>query len=326
MKPSIVIARKIPTEVQQYLEENCICRTWDGDRPIPREELLDALSEAEGLLMSGQRIDDELLNHAPKLRVVSSISVGYNNMDVEAMIKKKVIGTNTPYVLDETVADLVFALLLSTARRIAELDSMVKAGKWQRFQDEELFGVDVHHATLGIIGMGRIGEAVAIRARLGFHMDVVYNNRSRKPEAEKTLGVEYRSLDDLLKVSDFVLMLTPLSAETRAMIGREQFAQMKKSAIFINASRGEVIDEQALIEALQLKEIYGAGLDVYEQEPVDPNNPLLQMPSVVTLPHIGSATRKTRFDMAMLAAVNLVEGLQGKKPRNLIREFEHLQF
>src|SRR5690625_5037448 len=258
-------------------------------------------------------IDDELLNHAPRLKVVSNVSVGYNNFNVAAMKKRNVIGTNTPYVLDETVADLTFALILSTARRIPELDKLVKEGRWEPTKDDhEFFGVDVHAKTLGIIGMGRIGEAIARRAKLGFHMDVMYHNRNRKHDIESQLEIVYRDFDDLLKQSDIVVLMTPLTDETYQLIGEREFQLMKKSAIFVNVSRGQTVDEQALIKALQKGEIYGAGLDVFEQEPIQKDNPLLKMDNVVTVPHIGSATKQTRDAMGMRAAKNLVSALMDK--------------
>jgi gluconate 2-dehydrogenase len=320
MKPYVYVAAPIPAEVEAYLAEHCEYRKWEGDAPIPRGELLREIADAEGLLTVGGRIDSELLDHAPKLKVVSNISVGYNNFDLEAMKRRHVMGTNTPHVLDETVADLAFALILSAARRIPELDRHVKAGRWERKHDEWLFGLDVHGKTLGIIGLGRIGEAIARRAVYGFRMNVLYHNRRRKPEAEQTLGITYRSLEDLLRQSDFVLLMVPLTEETTRMMGREQFALMKPTAIFINTSRGKTVDEAALIEALQEKRIWGAGLDVFEEEPTPPDNPLLRMPNVVTLPHIGSATRETRLAMAMLAAQNLVAAVLGKRPPNLVTE------
>jgi gluconate 2-dehydrogenase len=280
--------------------------------------MLKLLTTADGLLTTGGKIDEELLSHAPQLKVMSNITVGYNNMDLEAMKARGVIGTNTPEVLDETVADLVFALILGAARRIAELDHYVKQGKWQREDDESLYGLDVHHATLGIIGLGRIGEAIARRAKLGFLMNVQYYNRNRKTVLEANLGVTYQPMNELLRTSDFILLMTPLTEETTHLIGREQFSIMKPTAIFINASRGKTVDETALIEALQNKQIHAAGLDVFDREPVEADNPLLQMPNVLALPHIGSATPQTRLDMSFLAAKNLVSALQGQIPPNLI--------
>ncbi|RXZ76635.1 D-glycerate dehydrogenase [Paenibacillaceae bacterium] len=319
-KPRVFIATRIPEDVENYIAQHCEYRKWDSQEKIPRELLLKEAAEADGLLQSGLEINAELLEQAPQLRVVSNISVGYNNFDLTAMKQRNIIGTHTPEVLDETVADLVFGLILASARRIAELDHLVRDGKWKKGNDGELFGLDVHHKKLGIIGMGRIGEAIARRGKFGFGMDILYYNRSRKPDAEQQFEATYCSLEQLLGEADFVVLMTPLTKETVGFIGEAELALMKKTAIFINASRGQTVDEQALIRALQTGQIYGAGLDVYEQEPVASDNPLLQMPNVVALPHIGSATAETRYNMAMLAAQELVRGLTGEQPRHVVKE------
>ncbi|KSU82013.1 gluconate 2-dehydrogenase [Fictibacillus enclensis] len=322
MKPYVYLAKPVPEEVENYIAEHCSYDKWEGSEPIPRSELLQKLGQAEGLLITGEKIDDELLDHAPNLKVVSNISVGYNNFDTDAMKRRNIIGTNTPDVLNETVADLALALMLSAARRVPELDKLVKDGKWEKKSDEPLFGVDVHGKTLGIIGMGRIGEAIGRRAKFGFNMDILYHNRHRKMETEKELDASYVSQEELLQKSDFVLLMVPFTEETKHLMGREQFAQMKKSAIFINTSRGQTVDEGALTEALQNGKILAAGLDVFDQEPVSPDNPLLELPNVVTLPHIGSATYQTRFDMAMLAVENLVAAVTGKEPASVVGELK----
>lgn len=322
MKPTVFIDKRIPAEVEAYIAEYCEVDKWTSDSPIPRETLLEKLRNVSGLLTSSSQINDELLEQAPHLKVVSSISVGYNHFDVPAMKRRGVMGTNTPHVLNDTVADLVLALMLGTARRVAELDRYVKDGQWKPGDGTQWFGTDVHHATLGIIGMGRIGECIAKRARFGFDMDVCYYNRSRKPSAEEQLGVRYASLTELLSESHFIVLMAPLGEGTIRMIGRDEFKLMKSTAIFINASRGQTVDEEALIEALQEGTISAAGLDVYEKEPIDPTHPFLQMRNVLTLPHIGSATAKTRFDMGMLAAQNLVAALSGLTPPNLLEEFQ----
>ncbi|MBA9085888.1 gluconate 2-dehydrogenase [Fontibacillus solani] len=320
MKPKVYITRDIPQDVEAYIAEHCSYSKWEQEEPIPRDHLFTNLADADGLLTSGGKIDAELLDHAPLLKAVSTISVGYNNFDLEAMKARGIIGTNTPEVLNDTVADLIMALMLSTARRITELDRYVKDGLWKSGDDAELFGLDVHHKTLGIIGMGEIGETVARRGKWGFSMNVLYHNRHRKLEAEDAIAAEYRELDDLLHESDFVVLMTPLTPETRQMIGQREFALMKPTAVFINASRGATVDEAALISALQNRTIYGAGLDVFEREPVLPENPLLSLPNVVTLPHIDSATGQTRHDMTMLAAQNLVSAHYGRTPPNVVRE------
>jgi glyoxylate/hydroxypyruvate/2-ketogluconate reductase len=320
MKPYVFIDRPIPTEVEAYIAEHCAYSIWDRKDPIPTDVLQEQLLQANGLLTSGRKIDSNFLEAAPELMAVSTITVGYNHFDVKAMKAHGVIGTNTPDVLNETVADLVFALILSTARRTPELDRYVKDGLWQPGDNENLFGIDVHHSSLGIIGMGRIGDAIARRAKFGFNMEVSYYNRSRRESSEQQYGAIYKTLEELLRTSDFVLLMTPLTPETSRLIGREQFKMMKKTAIFINASRGQTVDETALIEALHEGTIHAAGLDVFEQEPIGPDSPLLRMPNVVTLPHIGSATARTRFEMAMLAARNLVLAVTGQTPHNVVPE------
>lgn len=322
MKPKVYIARQIPSFVEEYIGQYCEYEKYQGKDVAGYEELLSRLHDKEGLLTAGTTIDRALLDHAPKLKVVSNISVGYNNFDIKEMKEKNVIGTNTPGVLNDTVADLIFALILSSARKIAEMDSYVRDGKWNTGDDEEMFGKDVHHATLGIIGMGRIGQDVAKRARYGFDMEVLYYNRSRKYDAEKALGVKYADLNTVLSQSDFILIMTSLTDETYHMIDEEHFNLMKSDAIFINASRGATVNEKALIKTLEEKKILGAGLDVYEQEPIDKNNPLLKMKNVVLLPHVGSATIKTRSDMAMLAAQNMVRALLGEVPPNIVPELK----
>lgn len=322
MKPKVYIAKKVSDEVKEHLEPICDFKMWESEEAIPRSVLLLEVADCEGVMLANYQVDEEFLNHAPKLRIVSNISVGYNNLALPMMKERKILGTNTPGVLDETVADLVFGLILTTARRISELDHYVKSGGWMEKINEEHFGVDVHHSTIGIIGMGRIGEAIARRAKYGFNMKVMYYNRTPKLDLEEKLEAEYCSLETLLRESDFVVLMTPLTKETRGLMGKEQFSLMKKSAIFINASRGETVDEDALIEALENGEIWGAGLDVFNEEPVNPNHPLLKFPNVVTLPHLGSATVKTRGDMAMHAAQNIRAALEGKVPPSLVRELK----
>ncbi|GAA0133640.1 D-glycerate dehydrogenase [Paenibacillus sp. YSY-4.3] len=322
MKPRIYIARGLPEPVAAYLEEHCECRYWQGPRDITEEHLAEEIGDAEGLLVTGTPIGQAVLEAGSSLRVISNLSAGYNNLDLQALQERKLIATHTPYVLDETVADLAMALLLATARRVTALDRLVKEGGWIKGMDTELYGLDVHHKRLGIIGMGRIGEAIARRAVLGFEMDVVYYNRRRKPEAEERYGLRYCSIDELLDASDFVLLMTPLTPETKHLMNEAQFARMKKTAIFVNVSRGENVNEDALIRALQKGQIAGAGLDVYEYEPISTEHPLLQMNNVVTLPHIGSATAETRLNMAFAAARNLVHALTGQTPVQIVPELQ----
>ncbi|MEG0775245.1 D-glycerate dehydrogenase [Clostridium sp.] len=322
MKHKVYISSRVSKQVQEYIGRSCDYTMWDSDSKITREELLKNIQDVDGLIVFGHKIDEELLNAAPKLKVVSNLAVGYDNFNIQAMKKGGVIGTNTPYVLDDTVADLIFALILSTSRRIVELDKYVRQGKWDKDIDAKHFGLDVHETTLGIIGMGNIGEAVAARGKFGFGMDILYYNRTRKIQAEKELGAKYCSLEEVLKRSDFIVLMTPLTEETKELISYEQFDMMKETAIFINASRGQTVNEEALIDALNKKKIFAAGLDVFYKEPVDVNNPLLHMDNVVTLPHIGSATAKTREEMAMLAAENMITALKGEVPPTLVKDFK----
>jgi len=323
MKPKVFMAQRPPAGVAEWLGSRCELRAWESDERLSREALLRAISDVEGVALASHRVDEEFLSCAPRLRVVSDISVGYDNFDIEAMRRHKVLGTNTPGVLDDTVADLVMGLILASARRIPELDQYVKQGRWASSISEPLFGRDVHHATLGIIGMGRIGEAVARRARLGFDMEVVYHNRHRNAGAEERTGARFLAFDEVLARADFLVLQVPSTAETRGFFGSREFGLMKASSIFVNASRGDVVDEDALIDALDSGRIAGAALDVFAREPPAADNPLLHMDRVLTLPHIGSATAKTRADMCMLAAKNLVAALEGELPPNLVPELRN---
>lgn len=318
MKPKVCIARPVPERVKQFIGQHCDYRVWHGSHNS--ESFFEAIADVDGLLTNNVQIDAHFFDRAPRVRIVSNMSVGYNNFDLQEMRRRGVIGTHTPGVLDDTVADLIVGLMLSAARRIPELDRLVRGGRWSKDQAEANFGLDVHHRTVGIIGMGRIGNAVAARAKFGFNMDVVYCNRSRNAEAEQQFGARYMEMDELLSVSDFVVVMTPLTKDTYKLLGEREFALMKRTAIFVNASRGPVVDEQALLRALQTKTIYAAGLDVYEEEPVAADHPLLKLDNVVLLPHIGSATSATRADMAMLAAQNLVMGVTGQRPPHIVRE------
>ena len=321
-KPKVYIAKHFPKEVIQYIEQYCECEKWEEEGEISRDTLLDKLYDKDGVILTSIKIDKEFLDSAPKLKVVSNMSVGYDNFDLKVMKSRNVIGTNTPEVLDNSVADLIFGLMLSSARRIAECDTYVKQGNWKVQDDENCYGLEVHNKTLGIIGMGRIGEAVAKRAKLGFDMEVIYHNRRRKIEVEQNLGVKYSDLETLLKKSDFIVLMTPLTRETYRLIGADEFSLMKKSSIFINASRGKTVDEKAMIEALKKGEIFAAGLDVYEKEPIESDNELLKLNNVITLPHIGSATGETRADMAKLSAENMVKALLGEKVPNIVPELK----
>ncbi|MFD1449137.1 2-hydroxyacid dehydrogenase [Oceanobacillus profundus] len=313
----IIVYNPIYSDLLKILQKHFqVVELTNGENP----EFIHELKDAHGIIGSGLKVDRTLLDEAPNLEIICNISVGYDNLDMEAVNARGIMATNTPDVLTDSTADTIFGLLLATARRITELDQYVKSGQWTGKIGEDLYGVDIHHKTLGIIGMGRIGKAIAERAHFGFKMKILYHNRSRKLNAEEQLQAEYVSLQELLQQSDFVCLMAPLSPETVQLIGKQEFSLMKKTAIFVNGARGQMVDEDALVEALKKREICAAGLDVYEKEPVEPNNPLLYMKNVVTLPHIGSATLETRYKMAKLAAENLIKGLQGEIPPSLINK------
>ncbi|MDA5561311.1 D-glycerate dehydrogenase [Exiguobacterium sp. MMG028] len=317
MKKRIYITRRLPEEAVAPLREHYDVRMWEHEgQSVPREVLLEEVSSAHALwTMLSDTIDGEVFERATNLEVVSNLAVGYNNIDLKAAKEKGVIVTNTPDVLTETTADLTFGLMMMTARRLGEAERDLRAGEWKSWLPMGYVGMDLYQAKLGIIGMGRIGEAVARRAR-GFDMDVLYHNRTRRHESESMYGFTYAELDELLTQSDFVVVLAPLTDETRGMLGADEFAKMKETAIFINVARGEIIDEQALYEALKAKKIWGAGLDVFTKEPVDLDHPLLTLPNVTTLPHIGSASIRTRLAMMALNRDAIVNVLEGKEPKN----------
>jgi gluconate 2-dehydrogenase len=281
MKPSVILYKTLPDDLQQRLEQHFTVTQVKNLRPETVSQHADAFAEAVGLLGSSEKVDTALLEKMPKLRATSTISVGYDNFDVDALNARKVLLMHTPTVLTETVADTVMALVLSTARRVVEVANRVKAGEWTKSIGPDWFGNDVHHKTLGIVGMGRIGMALAQRAHAGFGMPILYNARRQHPQAEERFNARYCDLDTLLQEADFVCLILPLTEETHHLFGKAQFAKMKSSAIFINAGRGPVVDEKALIAALQEGEIHAAGLDVFEQEPLAKDSPLLNMPNVV---------------------------------------------
>ena len=279
-----------------------------------------ALAEAHGLIGASLIITPELLDAAPNLEAIATISVGYDNYPVAELTRRGILLCNTPDVLTETTADTGFLLILAAARRAVELAELVKRGDWTAGIGPEHFGNDVHGKTLGMIGFGRIGAAVARRGALGFGMRILYSNASPKPQLEAELGAERRELAALLAEADIICVTVPLTAETEHLIGSREFAQMKPSAIFVNIARGKVVNEAALIEALEMGRIQAAGLDVFEHEPRSPESPLPHMRNVVALPHVGSATHETRTAMAQRAVDNLVLALKGERPINLVNE------
>ncbi|MGG5252832.1 2-hydroxyacid dehydrogenase [Neobacillus sp. SM06] len=321
MKPTIFITRKLPEAVIQPLKEKYEVTMWNRDvQAVPRERLINEAQRADALLtMLSDRIDETLLETARELKVIANMAVGFDNIDLAAASKRGIAVCNTPEVLTDTTADLTFALLLATARRIVEAAEMVKQDKWRGWSPLLLAGQDVHHKTIGIVGMGKIGEAVAKRAS-GFEMRILYHNRTRKPEVEKQLGACYASFEELVEKADFVVCLTPLTAETRNLFTLEVFQKMKKTAVFINVGRGPVVDEQALYEALETGEIAGAGLDVFASEPIGADHPLLKLTNVVALPHIGSSSIDTRTAMMDLCVKNIDAVLSGRRPPTLVNQ------
>ena len=319
MKPRILVSRAVFPEVIGRLGACFDVDYHDIDAPLPPAQLAARLAGKQGALtMLSDRIDAGILAAAPGLKAVCNVAVGYNNLDVEALSRAGVMATNTPGVLDDTTADLAWALILASGRRVVAADKWVRAGQWKgwKFHDDWL-GSDIHHATLGILGMGRIGRGVARRAA-GFSMQVIYHNRQRLSDAdEQECGARWVDKPSLLEQSDFLVLMLPYSPATHHAIGAAELAAMKPTAHLINVARGGIVDDDALIDALQQRRIAGAGLDVFENEPVlDPR--FCALDNVVLTPHIGSSTRATRLAMAMLAADNLIAALHGERPPNLL--------
>ena len=318
MSEKVLVTREVPSSGLRLLEAGDYDLKVLGEDPPGREELLEAARGAHGVLsILTEKIDAEFFDAAGEtLKVVANMAVGYDNVDVAAAGERDVVVTNTPGVLDETTADTAFMLLLAAARRLGEAERLLRAGLWKSWGPGQLTGPDVWGKTLGIIGMGRIGRAVARRAR-GFGMEILYTSRSRKEEVEEGLGARRVHLDELLRRSDFVSIHTPLTPETHHLIGPTELRKMKPGAVLVNTARGPIVDEGALAGALAERRIFSAGLDVYENEPeVHPG--LVGLENVVLAPHIGSASIETRDKMATLAARNLIAVLRGEEPPNRI--------
>jgi len=318
MKPKVLVTREVFDEVLEYLSQYFEVTSNQPDVPFNSETLAIKLSDKQGAMVTlSDRIDTTLLGRCPNLKAVCNIAVGYNNIDLEACTKAKVMATNTPGVLDDTTGDFTWALILATARRVTEAEAYLRAGQWDGWKLKQFLGMDVHHATLGIFGLGRIGQVVARRA-VGFEMKVIYHDvRRAAPEIEQAYRASFVSKEELLTQADIVTIHVPYSPATHHLIGKRELEQMKPTAILINASRGGVVDDSALIEALRKGTIAGAGLDVFENEPkLHPG--FLELKNVVLAPHIASSSRATRYNMAMLAAKNLVAALTGKTPPNLL--------
>ncbi|MFD2644210.1 2-hydroxyacid dehydrogenase [Pseudomonas japonica] len=317
MKKTVLAFSRITPPMAERLRQDFNVIVPDPKHGDIAAQFNEALPEAHGLIGAGRKLGQAQLEGALKLEVVSSVSVGYDNYDVAYLSERGIALTNTPDVLTESTADLGFSLIMSSARRVAELDAWTKAGNWKATVAPSHFGSDVHGKTLGIVGAGNIGAAIARRGHLGFNMPILYSGNSRKPALEQAFGATFVSLEQLLAQADFVCLVVPLSAQTKHLIGAEQLRQMKRSAFLINVSRGPVVDEAALVEALQNGTIRGAGLDVYEKEPLS-ESPLFSLSNAVTLPHVGSATAETRDAMSNRAIDNLRAALLGERPRDLV--------
>jgi len=325
------VTRQLFDEALEILRRYAEVEVFEGvDDPAPYELILSKVEDVDGLLcLLTDKIDREVIKAGRELRVISNCAVGFNNIDVEAATKRGIYITNTPGILTETVADCTWALLLAVARRIPEADRHVRSGGWVHAWGPRMFlGSDIHRKTLGIVGLGRIGSAVARRAR-GFDMDVVYYDVQRREDLESELGASFKPLDAVLSEADFVTVHAPLTKATHHLIGRRELSMMKRTAYLINTSRGPVIDEHELYTTLKEGIIAGAALDVFEREPINLNDPILQLDNVVLTPHIASASVETRTRMAVVAANNLVSVLRGEEPPNLVnpevKEIRHLR-
>jgi glyoxylate reductase len=316
-KPTVLATRPLFPAAQQILSANCEMEYWTQLERISKEELFRRVRDKEGLIcLLTEKVNEELLRSAPKLRIVANVAVGFDNIDVPACTKHGVVATNTPGVLDETTADFAWTLLMAVARRLGEGEALARSGNWKGWDLDQLVGTDVYGKTLGIVGFGRIGRAIARRAA-GFQMKVIYSDAVRAPqEVEKGLKAEYCDFNALLAEADFVSVHVPLLAETRGLFDAPRFQRMKPTAFLINTSRGPVVNEAALVHALESGKIAGAALDVYENEPLI--HPGLKRPNVVLAPHLASASLETRTKMACIAAENVVAFFTGQHPPNVL--------
>lgn len=316
-KPKVYCTHPLFEDARKILDANCDAEYWaDAERP-PREEVLRRVKDKEGLIcLLTEKVNDELLRAAPKLRIAANVAVGYDNIDVDACTRRGVVATNTPGVLDETTADFAWTLLLAVARRLGEGEALARSGNWKGWNLDQLCGADIWGKTLGVVGFGRIGRAVARRAS-GFQMKVIYTDAVRAPEdAERSLKAEFCDMNTLLAGSDFISLHVPLLPETRGLFDGPKFYRMKPTAFLINTSRGPVVDEAALVAALENKKIAGAALDVYENEPFI--HPGLKRANVVLAPHLASASIETRTKMAIMAVNNVGALFKGQRPANML--------
>jgi glyoxylate reductase len=309
----VFVSRLIPEAGLQLIRERCEVEVWPEPLPPPKSYIREAVRDCEGLVsLLTDVIDAEILDAAPRLRVVSNFAVGYNNIDVAACTARGVRVGNTPNVLTDATADIAVTLLLAAARRVGESRDDARAGRWLTWEPRGWLGQDLVGRTVGIVGMGRIGQATARRLHHGWGMRVLYTANSPKPDAERELAAQRVDLDTLLAESDFVSVHATLTPQTQRMFGREQFARMKPTAVFVNTARGPHVDQEALFEALVNGQIFAAGLDVTDPEPLPPTHPLYTLPNCLIVPHIASATVQTRDAMARICAQNLLAGLAGE--------------
>ncbi len=318
MKPKVYVTRHLPAAAWEKINAVCDAEIWDHEYPPPYETLLEKIADKDGLLcLLTDKIDAALMDSAPSLKVISQCAVGYDNVDVAAATARGIAIGNTPGVLTDATADFAFTLLMAAARRVREAVDYVRAGKWQTWGLTTLLGQEIFGATLGLIGFGRIGQAVARRAR-GFEMKILYHDTNRQPAAESQLRAEYRELDDLLAEADFISLHVSLNPGTIGLIDTSAFAKMKSNAVLINTARGPVIDPEALYEALKNGKIAAAALDVTDPEPLPAEHQLLTLPNLLIAPHIASATVTSRTQMALIAAENLIAGVNGICPPNCV--------
>ncbi|KAB0653273.1 D-glycerate dehydrogenase [Acinetobacter bohemicus] len=317
MNKKVVVFSQLDQDVLQRLQAQyhvVVIKPKQGD---VNEQIREQVKDADAMIGAGRLLNESNLATAQQLKIISSVSVGYDNYDLAYLNQKKIWLTNTPHVLTETTADLAFTLLMSAARKVPYLDQWTKQGHWQRTVGGAQFGHDIFGKTLGIIGLGNIGAAVARRGFYGFNMNILYHNRREKLELAQPLNAKYCALNELLQQSDFIVVAVDLNVESKALIGQSEFDNMQSHAVFVNIARGSVVDQQALIATLKAGKIFAAGLDVYAKEPLQESE-LFHLDNVVTLPHVGSATAETRKKMAELAYRNVVDALEGRTPPYIV--------
>ncbi|OLS31621.1 MAG: Glyoxylate reductase [Candidatus Thorarchaeota archaeon AB_25] len=322
MTQKVFVTRKIPQEGLDMITGMFYVTTWPSEHPPSKEEIVEMAADCQGLItLLSDTIDADMITNLPNLKVITQYAVGYDNIDVKEATRRGIIVTNTPGVLTETTADLTWSLIMATARRIVEADRYIRKGNWNvAWGPQLLLGADIYDATLGIIGMGRIGKAVARRAQ-GFNMRVLFHSRSHNESIaalEELVGAQSTSLDTLLRESDIVSLHVPLTSATIHLIGEKELGIMKKGSILVNTSRGQVVDQDALYRALTSGHLGGAGLDVFTEEPIPKDSPLIGLPNVVLVPHIGSASKNTRATMATMCAKNIIAALNGERPPNIV--------